>query len=213
MKRFKFLLVLFLIIFSIGNVLAETEADLVDIQDLDPTIIVDLKYATEDNFTGQRVYPEDAKAYLRLEVAEKLVEVHKKLQEIGLGLKVFDAYRPHSVQYKFWELVPDTRYVADPELGSNHNRGAAVDVTLVDLEGNELVMPTGFDDFSEKARRDYYALSEEAIKNRELLEEYMFEGGFIPLPSEWWHFDDENIYEYSILDIPLDEVKPVVPAR
>ncbi len=198
--------------FIITGAIAQEEADLVDIQALDPTIIVELKYATDDNFAGQRVYPADSKAYLRLEVAEKLVRVQEKLQEIGLGLKVFDAYRPHAVQYKFWELVPDPRYVADPALGSNHNRGAAVDVTLVDSEGNELLMPTGFDDFTEKAHRDYYDLPEEAIKNRELLEEYMTAEGFVPLPTEWWHFDDEYVCDYPVLDIPLDEVKSVVPA-
>jgi D-alanyl-D-alanine dipeptidase len=184
----------------------EATVKLVDIHKLDPNIIIDLKYATKDNFTGQIVYPVN-KCYLREEVAKKLSKVQKKLNKIGLGLKVWDAYRPLSVQYKFWELVPDPRYVADPKTGSNHNRGAAVDVTLVDSKGKELLMPTKFDDFSEKASGSYMDLPEEAIKNRELLKKYMTEEGFEAFASEWWHFNDKNIKNYPILDIPLEKVE------
>ncbi|OQA14816.1 MAG: D-alanyl-D-alanine dipeptidase [bacterium ADurb.Bin363] len=140
-------------------------------------------------------------------MAKKLLKVQKKLKKIGLGLKIWDAYRPLSVQYKFWELVPDLRYVADPKVGSNHNRGAAVDVTLVDSKGKELPMPTEFDDFTEKAGRNYNKLPKEVIKNRKLLEDYMVSEGFLPLPTEWWHFDYKNIKDYPVLDIPLEEVK------
>lgn len=209
MKKIKILLLSILLLLSF-IVIAAAEVDLVEIKDLDPTIIIDLKYATEDNFTGRIVYNCN-RAYLREEAAESLVKIQEKLREKGLGLKIWDAYRPHSVQYKFWELVPDPRYVADPSLGSNHNRGGAVDVTLVDLEGNELLMPTGFDDFSEKAAIDYYNLPEEAIKNRELLQEYMMSEGFYTIETEWWHFDYEKTGEYDILDIPLEEIEPVVP--
>ncbi|HPZ10338.1 MAG TPA: D-alanyl-D-alanine dipeptidase, partial [Candidatus Eremiobacteraeota bacterium] len=182
------------------------EVKLVDIGKADPTIIIDLRYATEDNFTGKKVYSVNI-AYLRPEVAKKLLKVQKKLKKIGLGLKIWDAYRPLSVQYKFWELVPDLRYVADPKVGSNHNRGAAVDVTLVDSKGKELPMPTEFDDFTEKAGRNYNKLPKEVIKNRKLLEDYMVSEGFLPLPTEWWHFDYKNIKDYPVLDIPLEEVK------
>lgn len=206
----KTLLLLLFFIFSgflTLNLQAEQQVKLVDLQKLDPTIVVELVYATDDNFTGQAVYPAGSRAYLREEVAEKLLRVQKKLNKIGFGLKVWDAYRPLSVQYKFWEIYPVPGFVADPKTGSNHNRGAAVDVTLVDSEGKELSMPTKFDDFSEKAGRDYYDLPAKVIKNRQILEDYMVSEGFVPLRTEWWHFDDEHVKNYPILDIPIDKVK------
>lgn len=201
-----FLVFIGLLLIFQSQAYGEAKVKLVDIHKLDPNIIIDLKYATRDNFTGQVVYPVN-KCYLREEVATKLLKVQKKLNKIGLGLKIWDAYRPLSVQYKFWELVPDPRYVADPKTGSNHNRGAAVDVTLVDSKGKELLMPTEFDDFTEKASGDYMNLPKEAIKNRDLLKKYMTEEGFEPMATEWWHFNDKNIKNYPILDIPLDKVE------
>ena len=203
------LLVLFFVFtgFLTLNLQAEQQVKLVDLQKLDPTIVVELIYTTKDNFTGQAVYPPGSRAYLREEVAEKLLRVQKKLKKIGLSLKIWDAYRPLSVQYKFWEIYPVPGFVADPKIGSNHNRGAAVDVTLVDSKGKELAMPTKFDDFTEKAGRDYYDLPAEAIKNRQILEDYMVSEGFVPLRTEWWHFDDENVKKYPVLDIPIDKVK------
>ena len=185
------------------TVAAQEKIDLVNITELDSTIIVDLKYATAENFLGDTLYTANI-CLLRRDVAERLVKVQKDLRKQGLGLKIWDGYRPLSVQKKMWKKLPDHRYVADPAKGSNHNRGAAVDVTLVDLKGNELKMPTAFDDFSEKAASDYPYTSPEAIKNRKILQEAMKRHGFQPISSEWWHFNDKDIKKYSVLDIPLD---------
>ena len=176
-----------------------------DVAALDSTIVIDLKYASSNNFLGKPVYP-ISRCLLRKSVAQRLIRVQRNLQQKGLGLKIWDGYRPLSVQREMWELVPDPRYVADPEKGSRHNRASAVDVTLVDSLGYELEMPTLFDDFSEKASRDYEKASAEALENRRVLEEAMVAEGFIPLPTEWWHFDDPDWERFPILDIPLDEI-------
>ncbi len=183
----------------------QSGADLVDVQQVVPDIVVDLKYATPDNFTGQVLY-EVPRCFLRRATAERLARVQARLRKRGLGLKIWDGYRPRSVQWKMWELVPDSRYVADPRKGSRHNRGAAVDVTLVDSTGRELEMPTGFDDFTEKAHRDYQGGSQRARQNRDLLEAVMRSEGFVPLPTEWWHFDDPDWRSYDLLDISLSEL-------
>jgi len=182
---------------------ANDDPDLVDMSQLDSTIVIDLRYATADNFLGDTLYSANI-CLLRRSVAERLVKVHRDLQKMGLGLKIWDAYRPLSVQKKMWEKLPDSRYVANPDKGSNHNRGAAVDVTLVDKSGNELEMPTVFDDFSEKAGSHYPDVSEAANKNRSILHEAMKRHGFQPINSEWWHFNDKDIYQYDVLDFPLD---------
>ena len=135
-----------------------------------------------------------------------LDSVQRELEKVGLGLKVWDCYRPLSVQKILWSIVPDERYVANPAKGSRHNRGCAVDLTLVDSLGNELPMPTKYDDFTEKAHRDYYNLPDTVIKNRKILEDVMKKYGFIPLPTEWWHFDAQGWENFSILDIPLKEL-------
>ncbi|OQX88736.1 D-alanyl-D-alanine dipeptidase [candidate division KSB1 bacterium 4484_87] len=185
---------------------AQETIDLVDVAALDSTIIIDLKYATADNFMGDTLYSANI-CLLRKDVAKRLIEVQKELQQMGLGLKVWDGYRPLAVQKKMWEKIPDSRYVANPAKGSNHNRGAAVDVTLVDKDGKELEMPTGFDDFTEKAGSNYPNVSERAKKNRELLKKVMINHGFKPIKSEWWHFNDKNIHDYPVLDVPLNILK------
>ena len=161
---------------------------LVDIQTLIPNIQIDLRYATADNFTGQVVYTFH-NCLLLEEAALKLAEVQKELETMGLGLKVWDGYRPMAAQWKFWELVPDERYVSDPKKGGRHTRGTAIDLTLITKEGQELPMPTSFDDFTEKAWRNSMDASPEAIQNRELLQTIMEKHGFIGLATEWWHFD------------------------
>jgi beta-N-acetylhexosaminidase/D-alanyl-D-alanine dipeptidase len=182
---------------------------LVEPTSLDPTIQLDLRYATPNNFTGVAVYPA-ARCWLRRDVAERLVRVQARLRAQGLGLALWDCYRPFSVQQRFWGLVPDARYVAEPVLengkpasGSKHNRGAAVDLTLVDGNGRELPMPTAFDDFSERAHRNAQDASPEALHNRALLEDAMRKEGFEPLPTEWWHFDGPGWQRYELLDVPL----------
>lgn len=189
---------------------AGRDSDLVDLADVDSSIVIELRYATTNNFTGQVIYP-SKRAFLRKGVAEKLERVQESLEEMGLGLKVWDAYRPFSVQKRFYKMVPDDRYVARPTEdgglpvdGSKHNRGAAVDVTLIDLKtGRELEMPTRFDDFSKSAHRDFMGCTTEAKKNRKILEDAMKAEGFEPMPTEWWHFDGAGWEKYQISDQPV----------
>ena len=178
-------------------------AQLVDAAALVPGLRLDIRYATPDNFTGRTLYPV-ARCLLRPAVAEQLAQAQAAAAREGLGLEVFDCYRPLSIQRQLWALVPDERYVADPAKGSRHNRGAAVDLTLVDAAGAELPMPTGFDDFTERAHRDYDDLPAAAIANRARLERLMTAAGFTGLPTEWWHFDADGWQQYGILDLPLE---------
>lgn len=186
------------------------EAGLVDITKVAPKIRLDIRYATPNNFTHVAVYPA-ARCFLRAPVAKRLAKVQADLEKQGLGLKVYDCYRPFSIQKKFWSLVPDEDWVAKPVekngkpvTGSKHNRGAAVDLTLVDASGKELPMPSGFDDFTEKARRDYTGGDPAARANAKRLEAAMAKEGFEPLPSEWWHFDGPGWKNDNLLDVPLN---------
>ena len=185
-------------------------AGLVDITKAAPDVKLDIRYATPDNFTHVAVYPA-ARCFLRADVAKRLARVQADLEKQGLGLKVYDCYRPFSIQKKFWALVPNEDWVAKPvekdgkpASGSKHNRGAAVDLTLVDAAGKELPMPSGFDDFSEKARRDYAGGDPAARANAKRLEAAMQKAGFDPLPSEWWHFDGPGWQGYELLDVPIN---------
>ena len=181
------------------------QSNLVELKKLDTTIILDIRYATTNNFTGKQVYDE-ARFFLRSEAAMKILEVQKELKGLGLSLKIFDGYRPLSVQKKFWEIMPDERYVADPKKGSRHNRGMAVDLTLADKNGNEIPMPTPFDDFTEKASRNYMDLPVQVIINRKFLEDIMVKYGFIGMPTEWWHFDYTGWEKYDILDVDFKDI-------
>ncbi len=183
--------------------------DLVNLAAVDPTIQLDLRYATTDNFTGVALYPV-ARCLLRRDAADRLARVQRRLRADGFGLLVWDCYRPLSVQERLWALVPDERYVARPErrdgrplAGSKHNRGAAVDVTLVDATGKKLEMPTGFDDFGERAHRGASAVPAVARANAARLESAMTAEGFEPLATEWWHFDAPGWQVYQLLDVPL----------
>ena len=170
-----------------------------------PHIVLDIRYATTNNFLGKKIYSQP-KAYLRKSVAEKIGRIQQRLEKKGLGLKIWDAYRPLPVQEKLWETIADERYVADPKKGSSHNRGAAVDLTLVTHDKIELVMPTEFDSFSEQAHSGALTLSPESGLNRDLLRDAMASEGFIVLPTEWWHFDDEYTASYSLLSTPFEEL-------
>jgi zinc D-Ala-D-Ala dipeptidase len=205
MKKSKKILgvVLLFVVFLISC--SQKEEPLVLVSALDSSIIIDMPYASKDNFVGQVLY-DTTLCFLRKSVAERVVRVQQKLKNQNLGLKIWDGYRPQSVQYKMWEIVQDPQFVADPKKGSRHNRGAAVDVTLVDATGKELAMPTYFDDFTDKAHRNYSELSSVVIQNRKILTEVMKEEGFIPLASEWWHFDALNWESYSLLNISLKEL-------
>lgn len=169
--------------------------DIVDVRLYIPEIFVELKYAGTDNFTGQQIYGfEDA--YLRFATVMKLKNVCDTLREQGYYLKIWDAFRPGSAQHTLWAVYPDPDYVANPKHGfSAHTRGNTVDVTLVDEQGNELEMPSAFDDFSDAANRDYSDCSEEAKKNAEILRKAMEDNGFKGYWAEWWHFSDRIQYD------------------
>lgn len=176
-----------------------SDVDLVNLRDFDPTLVIDARYSTPDNITKRPLYPRN-ELFLERGAAERLRRVQAVLRRQGLGLKVLDAYRPLSVQKALWAVLPDPQYVADPAKGSRHNRGCAVDVTLVDRSGKELKMPTAFDEFSEKAHRDYQNLPQEVLRNRELLEQVMTAEQFEPLATEWWHFDAPGWERFPVMD-------------
>lgn len=185
---------------SQARVMTAEGTRLVNLAEADPTLVIDARYATTNNFVGVRMYPRE-ELWLERGAASKLMKAQAVLRRQGLGLKVFDGYRPLEIQCRLWEIMPDPRYVANPKNGSRHNRGCAVDVTLVDADGEELAMPTGFDDFSERAHHDYPALPHEIIKNRTLLRETMAAAGFTALKTEWWHYDAEGWKDFPVLDI------------
>jgi len=175
------------------------EDGMTDVAKAAPGVQVDLRYATADNFLKQRFYT-DTRALLRPATAKKLAAVQEDFSSQGLKLKIWDAFRPLHVQREMWKVKPDSNYVANPANGSRHNRGAAVDVTLVDKDGHDLDMGTGFDDFSTKAHLDAAGLSEAAQKNRTLLRTVMERHGFKPLRTEWWHFDDSDWEKYGLVE-------------
>ena len=182
----------------------DLEKRLVDLATLG--IPLDIRYATSDNFMKQPLYPV-AKAYLRTPAARALLAAHQELAARGLGIKVFDAYRPYRVTVAMWEPIKNPDFVADPAKGSRHNRGAAVDLTLIDLAtGRELPMPTPYDDFTPRARHDFADLPPDVIHNRTLLRELMKKHGFEPLPSEWWHYDFAGWERFELMDVPLEEL-------
>lgn len=170
------------------------DEDFVRVRDYIPDILVELSYATENNFTGQVIYEFD-ELWLRYGTVKKLMQVQETLREQGLGLKVWDGFRPVAAQFALWKVCPNPAYVANPNGGySTHSRGNTVDLTIVNADGTELVMPTGFDDFSRKANRDYADVSAEAGQNARLLESVMKAQGFSSIYSEWWHFVDNQSY-------------------
>lgn len=171
------------------------DTDLVRVLDYIPDIEQELIYATANNFTGSVIY-DFQDVYLRYGSVKKLAAVQDELRSMGLGLKIWDGFRPVSAQFKLWEICPDDTYVANPNVGySNHSRGFAIDLTLIDENGNELEMPTGFDDFSGKADRNYADVSEVARDHSLLLERIMEKHGFLGYSGEWWHYNDSTRYE------------------
>ena len=168
--------------------------DFVRVLDYIPSARQELLYATDRNFTGQVIY-DFTDAYLRYGTVKKLIAVSEDLAQLGLSLKIWDGFRPVSAQFRLWEVCPDPAFVANPQKGfSSHSRGNTVDITLVDTDGNELEMPTGFDDFSKKADRDYSDCTETAASHAELLEILMEKHGFRGYSAEWWHFSDTDEY-------------------
>ena len=170
------------------------QGDFVKVRDYIPDIVVELKYATSNNFTGSVIY-DFTEVYLRYSTVVKLMDVQAELREQGLRLKIWDGFRPLDAQQKLWNAKPDPNYVSNPQTGTNsHSRGHTVDLTLVDRDGKELEMPTGFDDFTTFADRDYSDCTDAAAKNATLLQEVMTKHGFTGLQSEWWHFTENAEY-------------------
>lgn len=177
---------------------------LIEVIKIDNSFNIDIRYASENNFMGKAIYPV-GKLVLRIETAYKLISANEEFKKLGFLLKVYDGYRPLSVQKIMWDTLPDENFVAPMSRGSIHNRGGAVDVTLVDNNGIEVEMPSEFDDFSEKAWINYKEGTVNAIRNRELLAKVMVNNGFNRIESEWWHFSDTDYHKYPLQDIGLDE--------
>ncbi|HSP87341.1 MAG TPA: M15 family metallopeptidase [Ignavibacteriaceae bacterium] len=179
---------------------------LVDLEKYIPGIVLDIRYATKNNFVGEPVY-NIPKAFTRLPVAKALKKVQNELKKENLGLKIFDAYRPYSVTVQFFKKVKDTNYVASPKKGSRHNRGCAVDLTIIDLKtGKEIEMPTAYDDFTEKAASNFNDFPKKIIENREKLKKIMSDNGFKVFYSEWWHYDFKGWENYELVDISFEEL-------
>jgi zinc D-Ala-D-Ala dipeptidase len=192
---------------AIVGINASKTAQLVDIRGVNPKIALDMRYATTNNFLKRKVYAQ-ARCLLRASAADRLSKVQNDLAKQGLGLKLYDCYRPLSVQKQMWKIKPDSRFVANPDRGSRHNRGSAVDLTLIQLKTQkELPMPSGFDEFTERAYLDYPGGSAESRRNREILQQVMKKQGFLSIDSEWWHFDDPNWQQYRLMDTPLEQIK------
>jgi zinc D-Ala-D-Ala dipeptidase len=182
------------------------QAGLVELIKRDPTIRLDLRYATTNNFTGRVLYRQ-ARAFLQVVAADALVRAHRRAQADGLGLTIFDAYRPWAVTKALWDATAPAQrdFVANPAKGSRHNRGCAVDLTLHDrATGALLEMPSTFDHFGASAHRNYAGASPAAAANRARLADYMEAEGFIGLSNEWWHFDYRDWANYPVLDVAFE---------
>jgi len=176
--------------------------DFVAVTDYIPTVYTELKYATEDNFTGKKIYKFND-VYLRYGTVQKLKAVSDDLEEKGLYLKIWDGFRPVSAQFTLWEAYPDPVYVANPNNGfGSHTRGNTVDITLVDATGQEVEMPTGFDEFSKLADRDYSDCTPKAKENALLLQTVMEKHGFSGYWGEWWHYSDRDNYDVEMVFDP-----------
>ena len=184
------------------------QADLVELVKLDPTIKLDVRYATSNNFLGTPVYTQ-ARAFLQRPAAEAVARASQTLHAMGYGLIIHDGYRPWYVTRIFWDATPDKQkiFVADPKEGSKHNRGCAVDLSLYDLKtGAEVVMPSGYDEMTERAYADYTGGTKEERERRSLLRKAMTEQGFLVNPTEWWHFDYKDWQQYPIGNVPFEEL-------
>lgn len=187
--------------------IVDASLDLVDISTINPSIKIDIRYATSNNLTGQPLYSSGV-CYVRHEVARALDALQKELQSMGLGLKIWDAFRPINVQAACYKQFP--QFFAQPTAArAKHPRGTAVDVTLVDESGQELLMPTAFDALVEQARHEYRGadIPAQAIENREALKSLMAKYGFCALAHEWWHYDFWNWKSYDIIPYDFDEIE------
>lgn len=189
-----------------NSVAENPDKQLIELKKFIPGLKLDIRYATSNNFAKQAVYKE-ARAFARIPVAKSLKNVQAELKKSGLGLKIFDGYRPYSVTVKFFDIASDKNFVANPKDGSRHNRGCAMDLTLINLKtGKDLAMPTPYDSFAAAASADYKDLPEDVIKNRDLLIQVMERNGFRVLDNEWWHFDFNGWKNFELLDIPFEQL-------
>lgn len=181
--------------------------ELIDLESFIPELALDIRYATMNNFTGEIIY-NAPKAYVRKPVAIALKNIQENLKILGLAVKIFDAYRPYAATMEFYRVYPDTVFVAAPWRGSVHNRGCAVDLTLIDIETKkELEMPTPFDDFTEKASHEYLVLAENILKNRQILHDIMIKHGFTIYKNEWWHYNYKEFQNYELMNIYFEELE------
>ncbi|MCI0665274.1 MAG: M15 family metallopeptidase [Acidobacteria bacterium] len=183
--------------------------ELIELIKLDPTFKLDIRYAKSNNFLGRPVY-DQPRAFLQRPAAQALARANRKLREKGYGLLIFDGYRPWAVTKLFWDSTPQEkkRFVADPSQGSRHNRGCAVDLTLFDLRsGEEVEMPSGYDEMTDRAYPNYPGGTQEQRRMREMLRDAMESEGFTVYEFEWWHFDYKDWKKYSILDIGFNQIK------
>ncbi|TGL39224.1 D-alanyl-D-alanine dipeptidase [Leptospira perdikensis] len=181
--------------------------ELINLEKKIPGILLDIKYATPDNFTKQIIYKE-AKAYARKPVAEALGEAQKEFSKLGYSIKIFDAYRPYAATVKFFEIIGDTRYVASPKTGSRHNKGCAIDLSLVDLKTKQTIpMPTEYDSFRKEAWAEAPVSDPEILKNRTLLISILAKYGFRVNKTEWWHYDFSGCSGFEVLDIPFEDLE------
>ncbi|HKH62067.1 MAG TPA: M15 family metallopeptidase [Flavitalea sp.] len=187
------------------SIAQDSSKKMVELRSVIPDIVYDIKYATANNFMRRRMYTGNIRhMFLRKPAAEGLLKVQQDLKAKGFGLKIFDGYRPYSVTVKFWELVKDEKYVANPAKGSAHNRGLAVDLTLIDMKTKkELDMGTGFDNFTDSAHHSFNNLDAEVRKNRKLLRDTMKKYGFDMFDTEWWHYSWPNTNDCELLDVRL----------
>ncbi|WP_223279449.1 M15 family metallopeptidase [Phaeocystidibacter marisrubri] len=196
----------------IESVEENRDNQLVELDSILSNVVLDIRYATANNFTESIIYTEGPGAFVRLPVAHQLVEIEDSLEKHGLGIVVFDAYRPYSATVKFYEVYGDTNYVASPYSGSRHNRGCAVDLSLYKLaDGRYLNMPTDYDDFSIAAHPSTPLEDSLVSANRDLLIQVMEHYGFTVYPSEWWHFDYTGWEEYKIMDLSFPSIREQNP--
>lgn len=190
----------------LNEIKSHPEKELVDLEEVIPGLVLDIRYATTNNFTGEVIYTL-AKAYARKPVAAALSKVQQELKRKGLELKIHDGYRPYSATVKFYEVYGDTTFVASPYQGSRHNRGCALDLTLIDSKTkNEIKMPTPYDSFQEEAFPDFPLKDKETVRNREMLRSAMEKHGFKVYASEWWHFDFVGWEKFEVMDIDFEEL-------
>lgn len=202
-----FLLLLSVAVFMLGCTDEDGNSgqpEMISLHDV-PTVTYDIRYATDNNFTGRQIYTTPG-VFLVKPAAKALLDVVDELNNRGMSIRIFDAYRPLSAQRKLWEINPDPTFVADPAKGSRHNRGAAIDLTLTDLKGEPLTMPTDYDEFTKAASHDYQDLPDSVLKNREILRSVMEKHGFEALISEWWHYDYQGWEEFPVLDKDFEEI-------